>query len=127
MSDHAAVNSGFVQLKDSSYDILRFLVEKLFPAASALYAAFAVVWGWGYIAQVSGSFAALAVFGGVLLTFARKGYEPLTDVPRTGYDGQVVEDVIDGDPVLRVELTNDAKQNLMNKPQIVIKGYDASA
>ncbi|WKW85748.1 hypothetical protein SEA_DJUNGELSKOG_30 [Arthrobacter phage Djungelskog] len=125
MADHVAVvegqNSGLV-LSDAAYDNLRRVVEKLLPAIGLLYAAFATAWGWGYVAQVSASLAALAVFGGVLLTFARKGYAPPVTIGKANYDGQVVSDVIDGQPALRIELNEDSTQNLLNKQNLLIKG-----
>lgn len=123
---YEATNSGRVQLTDKQYDFLRGLVELVVPGLGGLYAAIAILWGWGYGTEVVGTATALTVFGGILLKFARKGYEQ-TIVPEGGYDGQVVEDVINGDPVLRVDLTQEAKENLFNKSQIVIKGFDASA
>lgn len=127
MAEHAAVNSGFVQLNDKQYDALRRFVELVIPGLGALYAALAFVWGWGHVEAVAVTATAVATFGGVVLKFARSGYEPLVDVPPNGYDGQVVEDVIDGEPVLRVDLNREATENLLNKPQILIKGFDASA
>lgn len=126
MAEHAVKNSGFVQLSDSQYDFLRGLVELVVPGLGGLYVAIAILWGWGYGTEVAGTATALTVFGGVLLKFARSGYEQ-TVLPPGGYDGQVVEDTIDGEPVLRVNLNKDATENIFNKSQIVIKGFDASA
>jgi hypothetical protein len=78
MSDHAATptNSGLVQLNDSWYDVLRAFVEKVFPGLGVLYAAFAAIWHWGYSLEVTGTLAALSIFGGVILSLSRKGYTP---------------------------------------------------
>lgn len=127
MADHTATNSGFVQLSDAQYDVLRRFVELVVPGLGAFYAAVALLWGWGHIAEVTGTATALTVFGGVLLKFARQGYEPPTEIPEGGYDGQVVGDVVDGQAVLRVDLGREATENLLNKKQLVIKGFDASA
>lgn len=128
MGDHVAVvegqNSGLV-LSSQFYDVLRALVEKIFPGLSGLYAAFAAIWGWGYAVQISGSLAALAVFGGILLTFARKGYVPPLEIQKPHYDGEVVADVIDGQGAVRLELNEDAQQNLLNKPNLLIKGLSS--
>jgi len=123
----AATNSGKVQLSDEQYDVLRRFVELVIPGLGALYAAVALLWGWGYIAEVAGTATAVTVFGGVVLKFARQGYEPPKEIPEGGYDGKVVEDVINGEPVLRVALNENATENLFNKDRIVIKGYDAGA
>lgn len=128
MANHSATNSGAVQLSDAGYDGLRVAVEKVFPALGVLYAALAFFWGWGYTVEVSGTIAAVAVFGGVLLTLSRRGYEPPKDTPPGGYDGKVVEDVTEeGLPILRVELNSTATADILNKDRIVIQGYDAAA
>lgn len=127
MADHKAVNSGLVQLTDEQYDFFRAFLEKVFPAAGALYALLGTYFHWANVIEVTGSIAGVAVFLGVLLSLARKGYQPLVDVPRTGYDGQVVEDVVEGQTVLRVALKPEATEDLFNKPQLVIKGFEAGA
>lgn len=79
MADHAevsATNSGLIQLSDAWYDLLRAFVEKIFPGLGLFYAALAVIWHWNYTVEVSGSFAAASVFGGILLSLSRKGYAP---------------------------------------------------
>lgn len=124
----AATNSGIVQLSDGQYDFFREVLEKGFPAAIAFYALVAGYLKWGNVLEVTGIMGGLAVFLGVILTLARKGYVPPREVPPGGYDGKVVEDVTnEGLPILRVELDPKATTDLMNKPQIVIKGYDAGA
>jgi hypothetical protein len=127
MADHKAVNSGLVQLSDEQYDFFRAFLEKVFPAAGALYALLGTYFHWNNVVEVTGSIAGIAVFLGVVLSLARKGYTPLVDVPKTGYDGQVVEDVVDGQSVLRVALKPEATEELFNKPQLVIKGFEAGA
>lgn len=127
MADHAAATNSGLILTDSQYDTLRRFVELVFPGLGAFYATVAVIWGLGYATEVVGTATALSVLGGVLLKFARKGYEPPTDIPRGGYDGSVVSDHIDGQPVIRVQLTDAATENLLNKSQLVIKGFDASS
>lgn len=127
MADHAERSSG-INLSDSSYDVLRQFVEKVFPGLGVLYAALATLWGWGYILQVGGSLSAIAVFGGILLSMSRKNYVTDPSSPPGGYDGAVVQDINEaGEAVLRLELTSSATEEIMNKPQIVFKGYDAAA
>jgi hypothetical protein len=128
MAEHEAVvsNSGLV-LSDGVYDFLRQLVEKVFPGLGVLYAALAQIWHWGYEFEVGGTFAALTVFGGLLLTLSRRGRIVDPSVPPGGYDGAVVEDSIDGQTVLRVDLSDESAADLLNKKQLVIKGYDVTA
>lgn len=127
MADHVVEsNSGLVQLSNKIYDVVQAFVELVLPAAGLFYAALAGYWHWGYELEVGGSIAAAGVFLGVILKAARKGYQQ-SIVPKGGYDGAVVEDVIDGQPVLRVQLEGDATQDLFNKTQLVIKGFDPAA
>ncbi|QFG09139.1 hypothetical protein PBI_SPORTO_31 [Arthrobacter phage Sporto] len=125
MGNHVAViegqNSGLV-LSDRFYDVLRFFVEKGFPGLGVFYATVAAIWGWGYIAQVGGTFAALSILGAVFLTLARKGYVPPVVVKDPHYDGEVVADIINGQSAVRVELNESATQNLLNKQNLLIKG-----
>lgn len=128
MAEHAATNSGVVQLSDAWYDLLRQFVEKVFPGLGLFYAALAALWHWGYTYEVGGTFAALSVLGGVILSMSRKGYEPEPGIPPGGYDGAVVEDVNElNEPILRLQLDTSAAENLLNKKQIVFKGFDPSA
>lgn len=127
MADHAATNSGLA-LSNDIYDVLRQVVEKVLPGLGVLYAALATIWKWGYEVEVGGTLAALAIFGGILLSLARKGYSPNPEVPPGGYDGEVVEDINEaGEPVLRLQLDASAAEDLLNKKFIVFKGYDPSA
>lgn len=128
MAEHSAANSGFVQLSDSVYDTLRLAVEKLIPGFGALYFAFSTIWGWAAGDKVVASCAAITVFGGIVLSLARKGYSPNVGEPPGGYDGAVVEGTNEaGEPTLRLQLDPSTIDNLMNKEQLVIKGYDPSA
>lgn len=96
MGEHASTNSGLVQLNDAWYNLLRAFVEKVFPGLGLFYAALAALWHWGYTYEVGGTFAALSVLGGIILSLSRKGYsnEPevvgsfvvnTTDVDRPPY------------------------------------------
>ena len=127
MADHVYKSSG-ITLSDKSYDRLRMFVEKIIPGVGVLYAALATIWGWGYEIQVGGSLAAIGVFGGVLLSVSRANYNTGPTSPPGGYDGAVVQDINEaGEAVLRLELSSSATEAIMNKPQIVFKGYDAAA
>lgn len=124
MADHAA-NTGAVQLSDGSYNVLRQIVEKVLPGIGVLYAALAALWHWGYTYEVGGSIAALAVFGGILLSLSRKGYQP-TGTATDAFDGAVVEDP--GSPgTYRLQLLDTTTaEDLINKKQIVFKGLDSA-
>lgn len=116
----SAQNTGLM-LSDATYDVLRQFVEKVFPGLGVLYAALAALWHWGYVYEVGGTFAALSVFGGLLLTLARKGYVPAV-VTDGSFDGAVVEDIVDGQSAVRVELNEQGAKNILNKEQLLIRG-----
>lgn len=127
MAEHAAKNSGLVQLNDAQYDFFRAILEKVFPAAGVLYALLGGYFHWTNIIEVTGSLAGAAVFLGVLLSLARRGYTG-TDAP-TKFDGEVAVVGVSesGDPIAQIQLTDDAQQNFLTKPVLTIKGFDENA
>lgn len=125
MADHVVENSGLT-LTDGTYDVIRFFVEKILPAVGVFYAVLAGAWGWDNVVPVTASIGGLTVFLGVVLSFARSGYK-VTPLP-TSYDGQVVQGVTEeGETYLRLQLDPKATTDILNKPVINIKGFDASA
>jgi hypothetical protein len=124
-------NSGIVQLSDGQYDFFREILEKVFPAAIAFYALVGGYLGWNNIVQVTGIIGGLAVFLGVILALARKGYSPtksVTDAPKS-YDGEIALSGVadDGTPIAQIQLTEDAQRNFLTKPVLTIKGFDENA
>lgn len=125
MADHAAPSG--INIGDGIYDVIRRLVEIVLPGLGVFYYTIAHIWKLGHADEVVATFGAIAVLGGVLLKFARKGYQS-GEAPPGGYDGRVVEDINeDGQPVLRLQLDTSAIDDILNKKQIVIKGYDPAA
>jgi hypothetical protein len=128
MADHAATNSGLVQLTDEQYNLIRFFIEKVLPAAGAFYALLGGYWGWDNIVQVTGSLAGAAVFLGVIMSFARKGYTQNPEVPPGGFDGEIVAgDPKAGEPVLTFKLDPTKVDDLFNKKVVTFKGFDPTA
>lgn len=74
-----------------TYDTIKQLVQKGLPAAGALYAGLAVIWGFPNGEEVTGSILLLTTFLGVFLGVADRRYE--TSGAR--YDGKVL---VTGDP-----------------------------
>lgn len=129
MADHATTSttSTGLNLSNGAYDILRRLVEKVLPGVGVLYFTLAHIWGEQFFPHpdnVVGSLAAIAIFGGVLLTLSRKGY----DTSGAAYDGALVPDTTDPEnPVYRLQLDPTNAEDILNKKQIVFKGLDPSA
>lgn len=122
-----AQNSGVVQLSDAQYDFFREVLEKVFPAAIAFYALVGGYLGWDNIVQVTGIMGGLAVFLGVILALARRGYTPAP--ASKSYDGEIALSGVaeDGTPIAQIQLTDDAQRNFLTKPVLTIKGFDESA
>ena len=122
-----------VNIPDGLYNVFRRIVELVLPGMGALYATLSQVWGDDVFPaphKVIASCAALAVFLGIFLSMSRKAYEAnaTPGEPPGGYDGAVVEDVTEnGEPILRLQLDTSAAEDLLNKKQLVIKGYDPTA
>jgi hypothetical protein len=126
-------NSGIVQLSDGAYNLCKDILEKGFPAAITFYALVAGYLQWSNVVQVTGIMGGLAVFLGVILALARKGYSPApaqpgTDAPKS-YDGEIALSGVaeDGTPIAQIQLTEDAQRNFLTKPVLTIKGFDESA
>lgn len=56
------------------YDTLKYITQLLLPAAGALYAALAAVWGWGYVDEVVGSITAAVTFLSAVLGISSASY-----------------------------------------------------
>ncbi|MBO7732745.1 MAG: phage holin [Methanobrevibacter sp.] len=54
-------------LKDSVYDILKFVAQVILPALGTLYFALAQIWGLPYGEQIVGTITAVDAFLGALL------------------------------------------------------------
>lgn len=123
-------NSGLVQLSDVQYDFFRAILEKIIPAAGVFYALLGGYFHWNNVIEVTGSLAGAAVFLGVVLSVARKGYTPApsTDEPKS-FDGEVVVTGVSptGEPIAQLQLTEDAQRNFLTKPVLTIKGFNENA
>lgn len=61
-------------LNSKVYDILKWLVQIVFPAIGTCYAALAVLWGFPYAEQVVGSISAICVLLGACLRISNSNY-----------------------------------------------------
>lgn len=61
-------------LNDKVYDVLKWIVLIVLPACSALYAALAGAWGWGYAEEVTTTLGAVALFLGALIGVSTASY-----------------------------------------------------
>jgi hypothetical protein len=75
-------------LTNAQYDLLKKIVTLGLPAAGALYAGLAQIWGWPNAENVVGSIALLTVFLGVVLGFSGRSFAN----SEYKFDGEVVVD-----------------------------------
>ena len=97
----ADANTPSPLLSNTTYDVVKDAVTLGFPAAVTLYAALAVIWGWGFSEEVVATGGAIGIFAGVLLKIAEKRYNKLP----IQYDGTLIAN--DPDPMantFRLEL-----------------------
>ena len=62
-------------LKNSTYDVLKWIAQILLPALGALYFALSQVWGLPYGEQIVGTISAVDVFLGALLGISSAQYK----------------------------------------------------
>ena len=63
-----------INLKNRSYDRLKWAQRYLFPALGTLYFALAGIWGLSHGEEVLGTMAAITTFLGVILGLSDVGY-----------------------------------------------------
>lgn len=61
-------------LKNSTYDLLKWIAQILLPAIGTLYFALANIWGLPYAEQIVGTITAIDAFLGVLLGISTDAY-----------------------------------------------------
>lgn len=63
-----------MKMKNSTYDILKWIAQLLLPALGTLYFALAQIWGWPYGEQIVGTITAVDAFLGVILGISTYNY-----------------------------------------------------
>lgn len=63
-----------MKIPNKLYDILKWLVIIVFPAAATLYAALSTVWGWPYSEEIVTSITAVDTFLGAVLCISTATY-----------------------------------------------------
>lgn len=66
-------------MKNSTYDILRFIADLLLPALGTLYFALCGIWGFPYGEQIVGTITALVAFLDVILKVSKDKYNKGVD------------------------------------------------
>ena len=63
-----------MKISNKLYDILKWLVIIVLPAAGTLYAALSTVWGWPYANEVVSTITAVDTFLGAVLCISTATY-----------------------------------------------------
>ena len=63
-----------MKLKNSTYDLLKYIAQIVLPAIATLYFALAQIWGLPYGEQIVGTITAIDAFLGALLGISTKFY-----------------------------------------------------
>lgn len=66
-------------ISDTTYDILKWVVQLFLPAIGTLYFALCTIWGLPYGEQVVGTVTAIDTFLGVILQITTSNYNKLQD------------------------------------------------
>ena len=102
---------------NSTYEGLRALAEVILPGVAAFYVALAGVWGFGFVAQVVGTIAAVETLLGLVIRLARRTYNQ-SDAK---FDGTVnVQQDGENPKTLQLDLLA-APETLQSQKEVVLK------
>lgn len=101
---------------DTTYNLLKRLVQVFLPALSALYFGLAQIWGFPNAEQVVGTIAVLTTFLGVSLGISTATYEK----SGAAYDGKLLITPTEDKTIMSLELNEDAG-DLQGKDSIRFK------
>lgn len=71
-------------MKNSTYDILKFIAQVVLPAVGTLYFTLSQIWGLPYGEEIVGTITAIDLFLGALLGISSKNYNPIDDADLKG-------------------------------------------
>jgi len=65
-----------LEMKEKTYDVLKYIAQVVLPALGTLYFALAGIWSLSYGEQVVGTITAVDTFLGAILMLSSKNYTP---------------------------------------------------
>ncbi len=90
------VTKSLFELKNGTYDRLKWVVQIFMPAVAVLYAALGLLWGLPLVEPVIGTVSAVALFGGTLLGLSKKSFDDrAANSAEDSFDGNLVLDESD--------------------------------
>lgn len=109
-------------ISNQTYDLLKRIVTVVLPALATLYASLSLIWGLPNSEAVVATLAALATFGGVLLSVSTKSWNN----SEGKYDGELItvgNDPDTGMPHLQLNVNTDPNE-LAAKRTVRLKSID---
>lgn len=65
-----------LEMKEKTYDVLKYIAQVVLPALGTLYFALAGIWGLPFGEQIVGTITAVDTFLGAILMLSSKNYTP---------------------------------------------------
>ena len=73
-------------MKDTTYDILRYIADLVLPALGTLYFALSGIWGFPYGEQIVGTITAVVAFLDVVLKVKKSNYDKRAEIEEDEYE-----------------------------------------
>lgn len=73
-------------MKDTTYDILRYIADLVLPALGTLYFALSGIWGFPYGEQIVGTITAVVAFLDVVLKVKKSNYDKQAEIEEDEYE-----------------------------------------
>lgn len=73
-------------MKDTTYDILRYIADLVLPALGTLYFALSGIWGFPYGEQIVGTITAVVAFLDVVLKVKKSNYDKQAEMEEDEYE-----------------------------------------
>lgn len=101
-------------LNNSTYDLIKKIVQVVLPALATLYAGLATLWDFPYVTGVVGTLTLLATFLGVILGMSSRQYNQNEDAP----DGSLLVSTLDGEKYLSLGINSASIEDLIAKSNV---------
>lgn len=113
-------------MSNKMYDILKWFAQYFFPAAGALYAALAKIWGFPYGEEVVGTLAAIDIFLGAVMGISSANYkgDGTLEIDDTSRDDKSMYRFVLNTPI--EDLPNRSKVTLKVNPNATFGSTDIS-
>ena len=80
-----------IQLNNSMYDVMKWIVTLVLPALGTLYFTLSQIWGLPYGEEVVGTLTAISLFLGTILKISSSNYSSENEIAETDIQDDEVE------------------------------------